>query len=283
VGSTLALVTLCNQLNQDGRDCIFYGPDRWHLDQCRGAGINDFKLEPGDRIIIQGVRLYSASDLECLAEKVTKPSKKAWLQAMHNLLAGRLSRSIRPADVKLVLSCQEEDDGCLRRSQYALFDQIHYLSKTQISFRAPNHDHFVCDNLCGPLKIGREKPVDVAGVIGSIRKENKTHESIQRALQDGIERVLLYGYLADPLYFYSKIEPLTKKYRGRIRFVGFLDSRQKMYDSISDVYCRPRKSWSLIEKECGLTGTRYHGPTCSGDKLAVTDDEILGAWRRALA
>ncbi|HQN20560.1 MAG TPA: hypothetical protein PKV86_15520, partial [Syntrophobacteraceae bacterium] len=56
VGSTLALVTLCNQLNQGGRDCIFYGPDHWHLDQCRGARIDDFKLEPGDRIIIQGVR-----------------------------------------------------------------------------------------------------------------------------------------------------------------------------------------------------------------------------------
>jgi len=102
-------------------------------------------------------------------------------------------------------------------------------------------------------------------------------------MQEGMEKVFLYGWLADPLYFYREIEPLTRKYRGKILFVGFLGSRQKMYDSVSDVYCHPRKSWSLIEKECRLTGTRYHGPMCPDDKPSTTDDEILGAWRRILA
>jgi hypothetical protein len=122
----------------------------------------------------------------------------------------------------------------------------------------------------------------VAGVIGSIRPENRTDRSIEKALQEGMETVVLYGYLFDPVYYYSRIEPLTRKYPGRIRFAGFIDNRQKLYDSVSDVYCHPRKSWSLVEKECRLTGTRYHGPSLPDAGDTMTKDQIAAVWKREL-
>jgi hypothetical protein len=282
VGSTLALVRLCNRLNQEGLDCVFYGPDRWHLDQCRGEGIAGFRPETGDTVILQGIRLFSAAGLERLPETVGKPETRGWRRSLHRLLAGRFDGPQRHPGLRLILSCQEAEDACLRRSQFALFDRIHYVSATQIPGRLPAHAHFVCPNLCDPLVAGKERPAGVAGVIGSIRSENRVHESIEAALQEGMETVLLFGYLDDPLYFNRTIQPLTKKYPGRIRLVGFIGSRQRMYDSVSDVYCRPRKPWSLIEQECRLTGTRYHGPALPDAGDGMTADAIMALWRQAL-
>jgi hypothetical protein len=280
-GSSVALVHLCNHFNQGKHDCVLYGPDHWHLDKCRAADISDFHPEKGDIIIVQGIHLYSAAELYRIQDKIEKPKKRAWLKSLKGEMTGWLPGSQKHDGIKLILSCQENDFPPIRQSQYALFDKIHYVSASQIKDDRSAHNHFVCPNFCDLLGPANNKPAGVAGVIGSIRRENQTDASIEKALQEGMETVNIYGYLFDPVYYYNKIEPLTRKYPGKIRFAGFIDNRQKMYDSLSDVYCNPRKSWSLVRWECRLTGTRYHGPGLD-EEDSMTNDRIYDVWKREL-
>lgn len=281
-GSTVALVHLCNRFNQGKHDCVLYGPDHWHLDRCRAADISAFYPEKGDMIIVHGIHLYSAAELYGIQDKIEKPQKRVWLKALKDEMAGRLPGSRKHDGIKLILSCQENEFVPMRQSQYSLFDKIHYVSASQIKYKKFTHNHFVCPNFCDPLGHVEHKPTGVAGVIGSIRKENQTDACIEKALQDGMETVILYGYLFDPVYYFNRIEPLTRKYPGKIRFAGFIDNRQKMYDSLSDVYCHSRKSWSLVRRECRLTGTRYHGPDLFDEEDSMPNDRIYDAWKREL-
>jgi hypothetical protein len=281
VGATVALVNLCNQFNDRKNDCILYGPDRWHRDKCKSANICDFYPEDGDIIIVHHIKLISIAELYSIEKKMEDLQKMTWIKSLKDMVAGRLSGSREHANLKLVLSCQGNDLSPIRGMKYSLFDKIHYVNASQIQYHEMTHTHFVCPNFSDPLGPAEHKPNNVAGVVGSIRKENQTDASIEKALQDGMERVIIYGYLFDPIYYYSKIVPLTKKYPGKIRFAGFIDNRQKMYDSLSDVYCNPRKSWSLVRRECRLTGTRYHGPDLSEEDF-MTNDQIYDVWKHEL-
>ncbi|HUL00473.1 MAG TPA: hypothetical protein VLX29_06405, partial [Nitrospirota bacterium] len=142
--------------------------------------------------------------------------------------------------------------------------------------------HFVAPNFVEELSVSQQKPDRVAGIIGTIRKENSTALSIERAFQDGMEKVIVYGYLLDPIYYYQNVDPLTKKYPAKIKFAGFIDNKQLMYDSISDVYCSIRKPWSMVKRECLLTNTRYHGLDSSNKEKTMTNDEIYKVWMKEL-
>jgi hypothetical protein len=282
VGSVIALVNLCNQFNARKQDCVLYGPDRWHLDQCKSAMISAFHPEQGDIVIVHNIKLHSGGDLYKIEDRIEELRKGTWWKSLRGAVAGRLSGSRRRDGVKLILSCQENELFPIRKLRYSLFDKIHYANASQVGYHGISPPHFICPNFNDPLRPSERKPEKVAGVLGSIRRENKTDASIETALRDGMEKVILYGYLFDPLYYYDRIAPLAGKYPGRIRFAGFVDDRQRMYDSISDVYCAGRKPWSLIRTECRLTGTRYHGPAAGDDGESMTDDQRYTVWEREL-
>ena len=101
---------------------------------------------------------------------------------------------------------------------------------------------------------------------------------IEDALGKGMESVTLFGYMYDPIYFYNTIEPLIRKHPGMIKYAGFMDDRQTMYDSISDVFSAVSKPWSLVERECRLTGTRFHGPDADSGSF-LSNDEIYAIWK----
>ena len=161
-------------------------------------------------------------------------------------------------------------------------DSIHYSCNALRTTGKIKRPGFVCPRFVNDLKGSEHKPHKVAGVIGSVRKENDTVVSIEKALSDGMEKVVIYGYLFDPTYFYDQIEPLAKKYPGKIKFAGFVDDQQYMYDSISHVYCSADKPWSRLKQECLATNTIYSGPETLSDNIMVTNDEILGMWAQAL-
>jgi hypothetical protein len=282
VGSTMALVNLCNQFNDRKHDCILYGPDHWHMDKCKSANISDFYPEDGDIIIVHKIKLFSIAELYSIEEKIEELHKMTWFKSLKDMVARRLSGSRKHANIKLILSCQENDLFPIRGIKYSLFDKIHYVNASQIKYHKITHPHFVCPNFSDPLGPAEHKPNKVAGVVGSIRKENQTDISIEKALQDGMESVTIYGYLFDPRYYYDKIVPLTRKYPGKIRFAGFIDNRQKLYDSLSDVYCTARKSWNLVNQECRLTGTRYHGPDAFDEGESMTNEQIYDVWKHEL-
>jgi hypothetical protein len=285
VGSTVALVNLCNQFNDRGHDCILYGPDNWHLDKCRAASIADFHPEDGDIIIVHHIRLFSVPELRKLQDKI-EHQKKAGLSSLKDAIWGSVPRSRKHADLKLILSCQENELFPIRLVNHTLFDKIHYVHGEQVRYHRISHPYFICPNFCNDFIMSALKPRKAAGVIGSIRKENKIDRSIVRALEDGMDTVIVYGYLLDPVYYYQKIEPLTKTYTGKIKFAGFIDNKQKVYDSLSDAYCTVSKPWSLVKKECNLTNTCFHGPDNSPDNVheeeLMTNNQILDVWENEL-
>ena len=77
-GSTIAFINLCNLFNQHGIDCIFYGPDPWHLDQCRSKDIEEFFVERGDSLIVHLLDSKSPDHLEakCRSWHLSKYKKK---------------------------------------------------------------------------------------------------------------------------------------------------------------------------------------------------------------
>ncbi|MCG6533235.1 MAG: hypothetical protein L7F78_00795 [Syntrophales bacterium LBB04] len=281
VGSTVALVNLCNQFNKRGHECVLYGPDRWHLDQCRSADVADFHPEMGDIIIVHNIRLFSLHELYKMGDKIQELRRRTWFSPLQDMIRKGMPGARKHDGIKLILTCQATDLFPLNRLNLALFDKIHYADFSQLRYHKIARDYFICPNFSDPLTPSKEKPDRIAGVIGSIRKENKIEFSLERAFQEGLERVVLYGYMSDPIYYYGFLEPLTKKYPGKISYAGFVNDRQKIYDSLSDVYCTVEKPWSLVQKECLLTNTRYHGPDPDPGE-SRTDDRLFALWQDQL-
>jgi hypothetical protein len=280
-GSTIALVNLCNQFNRRGYPCVFYGPDRWHLDKCESAGTADFHPEKGDTVIVHHIELFSHADLDRIHERIEQLRTRTGRSSLKDMILKRITGSRRQDGMKLILTCQENDLFPIGRLNLALFDRIHYAHASQVRYQRVKHDHFICPNVVSPLAVSVPKPERAAGVIGFIRKENRTDLAVETALKEGMKTVTLYGYLFDPVYYYGTIEPLTRTYPGRIRFAGFIDNRQKMYDSISDVYCAVSKPWSPIGRECRMTHTRFHGLDVPEEE-SMTDEQIFAVWKKEL-
>jgi len=280
-GSTVALVNLCNQFNSKGYDCTLYGSDNWQLDKCKSAKISDFHPEKGDIIIVHNINLFSVSELYNLQAKIAPPHKKRWIKAIINRILKDLPGSRKLDGIKLILTCQENELFPLKGLKTSLFDKIHYQNELQREYHKIQRPYFLCPNFIDDLTKSESKPEKIAGVIGSIRRENKTDLSIEKALQDGMNKVIIYGFLRDPIYYYNKIEPLAKKYPEKVKFAGFIDNKQKIYDSISDVYSSSIKPWSFVEEECKLTGTNYHGIN-SSKRFELTQEEIFKIWKKEL-
>jgi len=282
VGSTVALANLCNQFNSREHECVFYGPDRWHRDKCRSAHLSDFHPEEGDIVIAHDIRLRSVSDLSDLGNRIASTRKGDLRSALLDGISGGFGRKKRPEAFRLVLSCRGDGPVCVGRTAWSMFHKIHFSCEAQVDRRASRHPHFVCPDFVHDLKKPVARPEKVAGVIGSVRPENRLEISIEKALQDGMETVIVYGYMLDPIYFHSKIAPLAKKYPGRIKFAGFVDDPQQMYYSVSDVYRCAARPWSTVKRECGLTATCYHGPDSSEAAEAPGNDSIYGVWKKEL-
>jgi hypothetical protein len=74
-----------------------------------------------------------------------------------------------------------------------------------------------------------------------------------------METLIIFACMDDAEWYYSTIEPIIKNYPDKIIYAGFLQNRQKIYDSISDVYDLSASNISaIIKNECKLTGTIYH-------------------------
>lgn len=279
-GSSVAFVNLCNQLNSRGHTCIFYA-DNWRSDKCSSGTLLDFKPEEGDVIILHGIKLLSIMDLHTLKSILSAAPKNHIWQNLWCAISEPLFPSSTSGKFKLVLSYRESDSSHKIPLRYSLFDKIHFLSSTQTHFHKTKRPKFVCPDFLSDLRPSRNKPGRTAGIIGSISEANATKEALEKALEDGMQAVILYGHLADPIYYYQQIVPLTKSHPGKIKFAGFIDDQQKMYDSVSDVYASASKPWSIIQRECAITNTRYHDSEAPMDEN-MTNDQIYQIWEKEL-
>lgn len=109
------------------------------------------------------------------------------------------------------------------------------------------------------LKYVEKKHIKVAGIVDCINKYSKADLLIIEALRDGMGKVIIYSCIEDPKWYYFNIEPLIKKFPEKIFFAGSVNSKQFLFDTISDVYVyADSPAYKEIREESRLTNTSFH-------------------------
>lgn len=247
-GSTTAFINLTNFLNENNIDCTFYGPHQWHLDKCKSDLTQNLNLSKQDRLICHFLKL-----------------------------------DIRPDAKKVVLSCHENwwfEVADIK--QY--WDEAVFLHKQHKDYHwRYNGKYSIIPNLKENLK-SKEKPeLDlVAGVIGTIESRKQTHLSIQRALDENCEKILVYGHIGEMDYYVNYV----KKYFDlpNIIHMNFSTNKQQMYDSIGRVYHSSKGEVAcLVKDEAYITNTKFFGNEQTQNEVSkLTNHEILKLWKKIL-
>lgn len=246
-GSTTAFINLTNIFNDNGIDCVFYGPHNWHLDKCDGDLLTNYRPEYNDRLITHFVKLPK-----------------------------------RPVAKKVVLSCHEKwwfEVGDIPQ----FWDTAIFLHQDHKNYHWRYNGEYVIipnfkENLISKEKNNLDK---VAGIIGTIEDRKQTHESIDRAINDGCEQVLLFGHIGEQKYFDDQIKP---RLNDKVKLMGHSTNKQNMYDSIGRVYHSSKGEVAcLVKDECHLTNTKFFGNKETENIVSdLTNEEILNLWKKVL-
>jgi hypothetical protein len=290
--TVIAAVKLCNEFNKNGQECILYGLDNWHIDKCKSEPISSFKIKDNDTIIVFDYPIYSYDDFFNLNKKIRnlyelkkvrffrkiKLLFKNKLRKFRNYIRGCVYRKLR--NVKFIFNVQTIDNiDVLKVSKF--YDKINFIGEEYLDksiskyFIAPNHHDKVIfvDN-----KLSKN-----AAIIGDIYAGNDIEYSIDKAIKDGMEKIMIYGFMRDPIYFYKKIEPLFKEYANKLEMAGFSDDYQKILSSVSDVYLFPKnKVISNVVNYCQMANVKLH---CNENVIAAKNlDEavIFKIWKKEL-
>ena len=247
-GSTTAFINLTNFLNQNGINCIFYGPHEWHLDKCNSDLLSNLKFKKNDIVISHFLKLNERPDVKKI---VLSCHENWWFEV---------------ADIK-----QYWDEVIFLHDNHRQYHN-RYLGDYSI---IPN----IKENLIPTQKFELDK---VAGIIGTIEDRKQTHISIKRALNDGCEKILLFGHIGDVNYFESYVKPLMVD--TKIILMGHSTDKQKMYDSVGRVYHSSKGEVAcLVKDECYLTNTKFFGNEETENKVSkLNNDEILKLWKQTL-
>jgi hypothetical protein len=242
-GSTTAFINLTNELNSKGFDCTFYGPHTWHLNKCQSGMLNDAQSEYDDIFICHFISLPE------------KPKVKKVIFSIHE------KNLFEIADVK------------------PFWDEVVFLHEGHRNYHNRfNGKYSLIPNLKEHLDKKDKSDKDlIAGVIGTIDENKQTHISIQRALDDGCEKVLIFGSISEANYYESKVKPL---FSDKVVHMGHADGKQSMYDMIGRVYHSSISEVAcLIKDECHTTGTKFFGNEATSHQVSdLTNDEIINKW-----
>ena len=242
-GGTIAHISLTNLLNDNGYDCTFYGPHDWHMDKCKGDKIEKCFLGSDDILISHFIDVPSVVQVK-----------------------------------KHFLYCHEKHLFPLKQKSLDQYDSIVFVSNLQKEWQGVNHPSVI---IPPPVRMLHwENPKNkVAGVIGSIDKNKQVHKSIERAINDGFEKVILFGDVTDLPYFNSEVSGLVDS--GRAVLAGHQDEPEAMYGEISAVYHSSlSETYGLVEAECRLAGIPFNGVSNGPDIL--DNKEILERWNNIL-
>lgn len=252
-GSTIILINLTNLFNSKGIDTTLYGPklEGFHMGKCKSADIKNLKIKKNDII-----------------------------------MAHHVSFDRRPDVKKIVLACHE-------KWWYEVADQNVFWDTVVFNHQEHRNYH---NRYLGPYVLipnpkdfnkplfPKDKPEldKVAGVIGSIEDRKQTHLSIEKALEDGCEKVLVFGKVHDVNY-YNKY---CRKYyfHPYVTFMDYSNNKQEMYDSIGRVYHMSKGEVScLVKDECHYTNTKFFGTDQTNHIVSdLTNDEIFDLWKDVL-
>ena len=242
-GGTVAHIGLTNLFNDNGYDCTFYGPHDWHLDKCKGESLSKARITAEDILLSHFIQVA--------------PETKS---RMH------------------VLSCHETNLFPLKEMDLKQYDLIQFVSNFQRKWHSINHPSIVIPPVVNEV-LWENPNNNIAGVIGSIDHNKQTHKSIQRAIEDGYNKVLLFGDVTDLPYFNTCVSQLVNS--GKAILMGHQDNREFMYGQVSEVYHSSiRETYGLVEAECRLSGIPFNGP--SNKQNILEKEEILNLWKQYL-
>jgi glycosyltransferase involved in cell wall biosynthesis len=247
-GSTTILINLTNLFNERGVETIFYGPNDFHLNKCKSGKSNNIKVDKDDILLTHFIKLEKRPDVKNI---VLCCHEKWWFEV---------------ADIpnywdNLVFSHEEH------RKYHNRYDG----------------PYMVIPNPKEPL-ISIDKPELnlVAGVIGTVERRKQTHVSIERALEDGCTKIYIYGKIIKDEYYNENV----KKYENHpcVEFVGYVNTKQDMYNSIGRVYHSSNGEVAcLVKDECHYTNTKFFGNEQTTHEVStLNNDEIFLLWKEVL-
>lgn len=250
-GSTFALMNLMKELEKAGHESIMYGPHEWHLDKCNGAMLKDFNITTEDTIIAHFIQLPAGG----------------------------------PKPKKIILACHEKDVfevGNIR----PFWDTAVFINEKQRKYHKNyNGKYEIIPNVKVHFENNpkSEEAKKTAGIIGSFDVNKQTHISIERALNDGFEKVLLFGGVSDQEYYNEFVKPLIDKHDNVIEY-GFIEDKQEMYDMIGTAYISSKSEVaSLVKDESFSTGTEFKGNHATNNStLDITNEEVVSRWVNVL-
>jgi len=250
-GSTTAFINLTNALNKIGYPTIFYGPQDYHIKKCRyGRSIRDYQEQSNDRLIVHFGDFKS-----------------------------------RPLWAKRVILCSHEKELYHVNDQECFWDECIFLNQEHRKYHSEYTGRYrIIPNLRQKIK-KVEKSLEAkkcAGVIGSIDENKQTHISIQRALDDGYEKVYLFGKTSNKNtnYFQKFVKPLLENYKNQVIYKEFLEDKSEMYAMIDAAYLSSKSEVApLVRDQCETTGTIFKGTeSCYFGNNTMSNREIINAW-----
>ena len=244
-GSTEAHLNFVSYFNSIGIEATFYGPHKYHLSKPYTDSLENYIPDSEDILVVHFLNM-----------KLRIPCKK------------------------LILSLHEKDLFKISTRNIDFVDSIHYLNEEQRLWHNVDHPYFIAPNFHKPLKKTLRKVSKVGGVIGSIDSNKQTHKSIERALESGMDKILVFGNITDEGYFKEFVSPLISKYPKKIELKGYEENKQRIYDSVSDVFQSSKsENASFVADECLMTGTIFHGnENIVVPKEILSNEEVGKIW-----
>lgn len=236
-------------MNKNGIECKLYGPHDWHLGKCNSGLLNSVDINQNDTVVVHYLTIHDR--LPCN---------------------------------KMILSVHEYTKIFnINTLNLNMFDVIQCVSDKVRIEQQINQKYSIISNVMDELVPNKKTNKNIAGIVGTIHPIKNVHVSLQRALDDGMRKIFIFGNIGDTPYYNAKIVPYLKAYPNRIFHVGYNENKQQMYDCITDVYHSSEfETWGYIKAECELTNTKYHGNDKTDGVLYMTNDEILEEWRKII-
>jgi hypothetical protein len=246
-GSTSAFINLTNLFNDNGIDCTLYGPHNWHLDKCKSGLLSNLLINEDDTLICHFIN----------------PPE-------------------RPNAKNVILSCHEKNMFKVGEIKQ-FWDKVIFLHEEHRQYHSSYKGEYgIIPNLKSDLKsIDKPEKNNIAGIVGSIDENKQTHISIKRAIDDGCEKVYVFGSINDKNYYETYVKDL---FNDKVIYYGTHDNKQEMYNMIGKVYHSSISEVAcLVKDECYLTNTKFFGNNATNNEVSsLTNEEILNKWKEII-
>ena len=244
-GSTQIWINLTNLFNENGYDCTFYGPQKFHLNKCKADNLNNVTFDPDDIILTHVLHFKN------------RPEVKKCIYVCHEKWWGVIKDDMKYWDIAVFNHQNHKDYHKDYTGPYVLIPN----PKSKLEYK--------------------EKPDKdlIAGVIGTVEDRKQTHISIKQALQDGCTKVYVCGACNRETPYYQEYMRQFER-DERVVLIDYVHDKQAMYDSIGRVYHISKGEVAcLVKDECYQTGTIFFGNEETSHEVSpLNNDEILKLW-----